>query len=267
MNTTRGIFDDFPNQTDPKDSPFAIAGEAADKSASPFGAVNSPFTIADEKKDDAKAQAAAGPLKKDSPFQMAEPSEGFGFEAPARLAEAAPVTSPFEAVPASTPPPFAAAAETSKLVSPSTQAALAAFGGWHESATPAPVEKAAAPAPVDFGDSDSDSYAIRQLELRAIFGVDREMTTDEILQRSRALTGIRNLARVSPQDAVAIDAIRSLVPKLGFGSGALKLSIGSEAVEFIREGKELLAVQTDGGFAPGVRETLMLVARELGRSA
>ena len=27
----------------------------------------------------------------------------------------------------------------------------------------------------------------------------------------------------------------------------------------------MLAVQTDGGFAPGVRETLMLVARELGR--
>ena len=36
-------------------------------------------------------------------------------------------------------------------------------------------------------------------------------------------------------------------------------------MEFIREGSVMLAVRTDGGFAPGVRETLMLVARELGR--
>jgi hypothetical protein len=36
-------------------------------------------------------------------------------------------------------------------------------------------------------------------------------------------------------------------------------------LEFIREGSVLLAVQTDGGFAPGVRETLMIVARELDR--
>jgi hypothetical protein len=38
-------------------------------------------------------------------------------------------------------------------------------------------------------------------------------------------------------------------------------------LEFIREGSVMLAVQTDGGFAPGVRETLMIIARELGRMA
>jgi hypothetical protein len=47
----------------------------------------------------------------------------------------------------------------------------------------------------------------------------------------------------------------------------LKLYAGSVPLEFIREGPVLLAVQTDGGFAPGVRETLMIVARELGRSS
>jgi hypothetical protein len=62
-----------------------------------------------------------------------------------------------------------------------------------------------------------------------------------------------------------VDALKQLLPNLGFGSGSLKLYSGSVPLEFIREGSVMLAVQTDGGFAPGVRETLMLVARELGR--
>jgi hypothetical protein len=116
-------------------------------------------------------------------------------------------------------------------------------------------------------DSYSDSFSIRQLELRAIFGVDREMTADEILQRSRALPGMKNIARVAAKDVGTIEAMKTLLPNLGFGSGGLKLYAGSVPLEFIREGSVMLAVQTDGGFAPGVRETLMIVARELGRSS
>jgi hypothetical protein len=101
--------------------------------------------------------------------------------------------------------------------------------------------------------------------LRAIFGVDREMTTEEILQRTRALPGIRHIARVGQKDMGTIEGLRNLLPNLGFGSGTLKLYAGSVPLEFIREGSVLLAVQTDGGFAPGVRETLMIVARELGK--
>lgn len=92
------------------------------------------------------------------------------------------------------------------------------------------------------------------------------MTPDEILQRSRALPGMRNIARVTAQDMATVDALKQLLPNLGFGSGVLKLYSGSVPLEFIREGGVMLAVQTDGGFAPGVRETLMLVARELGRN-
>lgn len=114
--------------------------------------------------------------------------------------------------------------------------------------------------------AQSDSFSIRQLELRAIFGVDREMGRDEILQRSRALPGIRNLAFLKPQDVGVVEAFRNLLPGLGFGSaGELKIYSGSVPLEFIREGAVTLVAQTDGGFAPGVRETLMIVARELGR--
>ena len=123
-----------------------------------------------------------------------------------------------------------------------------------------------APAPVFVPEETiSDSSNIRQLELRAIFGVDREMNADEILQRSRALPGMRNIARVAASDMTTIEALKALVPNLGFGGGNVKLYVGSVPVEFIREGSVMLGVQTDGGFAPGVRETLMIVARELNR--
>lgn len=317
MSTNRGIFESFPNQPASRpDSPFAVVHEPEPAAASPFTAVarqESPFTVVDD-------ASPAGPVepgrparvperrKSESPFQVAEPTEGFGFEAPAKAyaspfevapAAAAAPASPFSA-PVQQPAasPFAVEAPP-HVASPSTQAAIAAFSNWQETpaaqapapaafaqAAPAafvpapapaaqvptafaPAPQAHAPAPVSApaasDESQSDSFSIRQLELRAIFGVDREMNPEEILQRSRALPGMRNIARVNPQDMGTIDGLKSLLPNLGFGSGGLKLYSGSVPLEFIREGPVMLAVQTDGGFAPGVRETLMLVARELGR--
>lgn len=167
--------------------------------------------------------------KPKSPFQVAEPAESFGFEATTKTdaaATAAPVRSTFIQ---STPP---------------------AIASTH---------------PPAFGDSQADSFSIRQLELRAIFGVDREMTEEEIFERCRALPGIQHIARVNSQDMGTVDALKGLMSNLGFGSGSLRLYAGAIPLEFIREGSVLLAVQADGGFAPGVRETLMLVAREFGR--
>jgi hypothetical protein len=321
MSTTRGIFENFPNQPATRqDSPFAIAPEmAALAASSPFTAVarqDSPFTVVDESpvlKTADGGQVTKLPERRvsDSPFQVAEPSEGFGYEAPTKGYSAAPFEAPPAVEPAATSPfslapqqqaasPFAV--EPSRVASPSAQATIAGFGSWQEpTATPsaqpfsdpaqvflnpvatpvietplvsATVPKAFAPVPPStqaandaFDASQSDSFSIRQLELRAVFGVDREMNVEEILQRSRALPGIRNIARVSQQDIGALETLKSLLPNLGFGGGGLKLYSGSVPLEFIREGSVMLAVQTDGGFAPGVRETLMLVARELGRLA
>lgn len=92
------------------------------------------------------------------------------------------------------------------------------------------------------------------------------MSGEEIMQRARALPGIRNISRVAASDVAAVDALKSVVANLGFGAGGLKLYAGSVPIEFIRESGVMLAVQTDGGFAPGVRETLMIVARELTRA-
>lgn len=304
MSTNRGIFESFPNQPAPRpDSPFAVVHEPAEQAAasSPFAPVarqDSPFTVVDEASDTRPVEPGRPARvperrKADSPFHVSEPLESFGFEAPVKAYAAA----PFEAAPAAASPfsvapqqpaasPFSA--EPQRGASPSTQAAIAAFGNWQEPAAPPAMQATALPpafaqpatapavavhvpaafaqapaAPAD--ETQSDSFSIRQIELRAIFGVDREMNVEEILQRSRALPGMRNIARVSAQDTATVDALKHLLPNLGFGSGALKLYSGSVPLEFIREGAVMLAVQTDGGFAPGVRETLMLVARELGR--
>ena len=325
MNTNQGIFENYPNHpSNRQNSPFSVAPDptTAPVASSPFAAVarqDSPFTVVDAAADSGRSTHLPERRKMDSPFQVAEPSEGFGFEAPSAFIpqptpfEAAPTVSPFSA-PAQSPPPNApSAAESGPLTSPATQAAIAAFSAWDEPAhrtqpvqsfvtppafapaptavppafqaspTPAfsapqaqaeptpqatawaPTATAASEAPQVTDDSHSDSHSIRQLELRAIFGVDREMNPDEILQRSRALPGMRNVARVNPHDMGTIEAIKNLIPSLGFGTGNLKIYSGAVPLEFIREGAVMLAVQTDGGFAPGVRETLMIVARELNR--
>ncbi len=305
MSTNPSIFDSFTKaKTNPVKSPFTVADEEA---PSPFIAENpqnSPFKVVDEASNKPNA-------KVDSPFQIAEPSEGFGLEPPFRpmtsmgaspfqaapapvrqspFAPAPPHPSPFEVMAAATPAtsPFAPAPPLNSPA-PAASSAPSSFGNWPEpvvvpttfqsaaASIPAPhiyppENKQSYPAPsyeqpssIGIDEGHSDSYSIRQLELRAIFGVDREMDADEILQRSRSLPGMKNIARVGPSDMATIESLKQLLPNLGFGSGNLRIYTGSVPLEFIREGNVMLAVQTDGGFAPGVRETLMIVARELAK--
>ena len=317
MSTNRGIFETFPNQAEPNDSPFAVVQAApAPASQSPFAAAGrapSPFLVVEDSPEARQVEPgrpAKLPEKRpvESPFQAAEPSEGYAFDASQNYPFSRPPESGgFPHAPVSpfsvAPPQFgtpASVQESQRTPASPTQAAIAAFGNWQEQGNSynepafnrAPAPAATPPSPVNqyipaafspsgapsqlaaqpnvhssptVAEMQSDSYSIRQLELRAIFGVDREMNAEEILQRTRALPGMRNVARVNPEDMGTIEAVRNLLPNLGFGSGGLKLYAGSVPLEFVREGNVLLAVQTDGGFAPGVRETLMLVARELGR--
>lgn len=324
MSNNRGIFENIPGK--PSASPFSVVHEPAAPAPaaanSPFAAAprqNSPFGVADESSVSKNVKLPER-RKNESPFQVSDDHEGFGFEAApspfsAAPFEATPPASPFSAAPSEpAPSPFAPASEPPAspfAIAPAEPVAAAAaaaspfaaeptpapatwpqqtpaasnpFGSFSPAPSAASAAVASAPAPASAppvstpapapaqsnaptaASSDSDSFSIRQLELRAIFGVDREMSTDEILQRARALPGIRHIARVSASDVAAVDALKQVVSNLGFGSGGLKLYAGAVPIEFIRESGVLLAVQTDGGFAPGVRETLMIVARELSRA-
>ena len=243
MSTNRGIFESFPNQpTTRPDSPF----EAYCEPPAAVAPVESPFTVIDkasyfEPVEPGRPARVPERRKPESPFQIADASESFGFEAP---------------------PPASVSPFTIEPQRKSLPATPAAFAQIQASATLAPVPQST----VAVDEAYSDSSSIRQIELRAIFGVDRELNPDEILQRARTLPGLRHVARVNPQDMATLEALKQLLPNLGVGSiGGLKLYADSAPLEFIREGAVMLAVLTNGGFAPGVRETLMLVARELDR--
>lgn len=244
MITNRGIFESLPNQPASRpDSPFEVL------CGPPVAWVESPFTVVDKASqfqpvEPGRPARLPERRKPESPFQIADASESFGFEVP----------------PQASASPFSIEPQRGSL--PATQGTIAAFAQIQSPPALAPVPLPA----VAVNEAHSDSFSIRQLELRAIFGVDRELNPDEILQRARTLPGLRNVARVNPQDMATLEALKQLLPNLGFGSGAdLKLHADSAPLEFIREGAVMLAVQTEGGFTPGVRETLMVVARELDR--
>lgn len=279
-------------------SPFTPV-EPGGGSPSPFMAVEkSPFAMVDDLASSRPVEPgkpAKLPDKRsktESPFQLADDAGAVGFE-PAAAApfEPAAPTSPFALTGAgSLQPGFAdpgyqaspprggwtqpAASAPIPAASPlasqfQAQPAASVFAPVSAAAAvtpPAPASVAAAasqPAPAAL--SDGDSVNIRQIELRAIFGVDREMSHEEIFQRVRSLPGIRHVARVDSQHVAAVDGLRQVLAGLGFGTGGFRIYCGASPVEFIREGNVVLAAQTDGGFAPGVRETLIIVARELAK--
>ena len=127
--------------------------------------------------------------------------------------------------------------------------------------TPAPGQitpAAATPAVVSAVTGDTS-----QLVLRAIFGVTRDLDRDEILQRARALPGIRNLHIVGQNEGAAMASLRQSIQRMGFGDQAsLALTTSGGFVDFIEEEGTTLAVLHEGVYAAGVRETLIIVARE-----
>ncbi|MDA8972800.1 hypothetical protein N9F37_00320 [bacterium] len=138
---------------------------------------------------------------------------------------------------------------------------------------PAPAafkEVASAPAVVAPAGQQKGGYAhggMPQLVLRAIFGVSHELSADEMLQRARTLPGVRNLRIVGAEEAAAMKVLRVSVSRLGFGEEhSIGLSSADGDVDIIEEeGTTVAVLHEDGGYAAGVRETLIIVTRELAR--
>jgi hypothetical protein len=284
MNSSRGIFE--PQEgfapVPPSKSPFSVADDGP--ASSPFAIVSEPESPFASMKDDHLPRPAMDPgrpaklperrptageaviLDARSPF-ASEPMAQSPFDAPAAsvspfgatpppVPSSAPASSPFafaqEPAPAAAPAPVVAPVEVIVPAAPAPAAPAAA------------IHQAPAPVSVEADSYESDSSTIRQLALRAIFGVDRELGAEEMLQRARSLSGIRHVARIPAAEVATVDAFKRVIGSLGFAGGQVKLVAGTTPIEFIREGGVVLAVQNDGSFAPGVRETLMIVARELG---
>ena len=106
---------------------------------------------------------------------------------------------------------------------------------------------------------------IPQLVLKAIFGVSEEMNRNEILRRARALPNIRSVNLVGRPESEAIAVLQKSIGALGLGDEPLTLRVGDSDIDFIKEEGVTLAVLTNEGYAAGIRETLIIVARELAR--
>jgi len=253
-------------------SPFAAGAEAqaTPESADSDGPIN-PFEFAESKalESEIKTPAEAEEISEAEPKRIQLPAkkptltttirmpakEDFGFEAKTVEPQDAPKNHP-TMTPSAAPNPFS---DSSQNVPPTSQSFVP---------EPEPVENAPVEPRVERGAEGtpaSDSGSIKQLELRAIFGVDRELSREEILERAGSLPGIRKIAVATEKDFAAVSSLRETISNLGFGVAPIKILAGAASIEFVKEGGVLLAVQVDGEFGPGVRETLMIVARELSR--
>lgn len=106
----------------------------------------------------------------------------------------------------------------------------------------------------------------RQLELRAIFSVGHVMSHEEILEHAAKLPGVDRVDRVDAAEATGLDALRRWVSRFGLSSDEpVGLLQGGTQLEFFQEGEVVLLARSQTGLGPGVREALILVARELGR--
>ena len=104
----------------------------------------------------------------------------------------------------------------------------------------------------------------KQLELRAIFGVDHELSYQEIMQRVRGLPGILNVTKINSKEVEAVQILQECTSKLGLREGeSIVMSCSQGLVDFLEFKGTSLAILRKGKYFPGVRETLIICAREL----
>lgn len=211
----------------------------------------------------------AAPLGKDdaddSPFAggdskaMSEATNPFGAskEAPTAEKSASDRMRDFGGMPESKPP---AAMDEPAFPAAAASARPARREDAPAAKTPDPVARetpmASAPAaPVN---------SIKQLAVRAIFGVDRELSRNELIQRAKTLPGIRNLSSVSGEELKAMETVQDCMSNLGFGQKEdILLTCPNGMIEFVTMGASAIAVVRDSDWKPGVRETLIIIAQEI----
>lgn len=233
------------------DNPFlsAAAAPQAEAPAEPAAPAASPFTAESTAFEAPAAQPAAKP--RPEAFGEAEPSN------PLAGLAAEPAKAP-----ASQPEP---APKPVQRLEPEAQAAPQSQA--QPRAQEAPAQSfSSAPAANPASASSAGTPSTRQLELRAIFGSESEMTRDEILTRAKALPGIRELTVVGPGETAAVQTIGDVMSRFGFGgNGSWQMTCSGGVVDFVSSETTTLAVLREGRYAAGVWETLMIVARELGK--
>lgn len=124
----------------------------------------------------------------------------------------------------------------------------------------------------------------RMLALQALFPSDGPLTLQHVAERCAALPGIQECVLVADGEVVGsapgatefqesirrkIESLRDFAASLGLSGGGNFTVRSDSGVRsfFLEEGTCVAVVHGDGAFPPGVREALMLTARELGAVA
>lgn len=259
----------FASLTQKSAGPFAAAQPPVDETEVSKEVAQSPFGFADEgaaqneqaRLPERRSAEAVGPRGKAAPSQSGNP---FSSTAPASTAQksaeqASPFTPSvgFEAEPAAKP--AASAREGFERPAESYREPAAEAPAYREPQAPA-YPPAAQPAASNRG------HSTRQLELRAIFGVEGEMSREQILQLARDLPGIRELSVVGGSEMNAIDTLGEVMSRFGYGdTSSWQISCSGGVVDFVSAENTTLAILREGRYPAGVWEKLMIVARELGR--
>lgn len=234
----------------PEENPFASAA-AAPQAEAPSRPTESPADSPYRSEASFEAPAPQAPQS---------PSNFEGLENP--LSAAAPeLTKPARPVqPAPEPVIEAIQVEPPVTAAPLQQAAVSASAAAAYPSQPSQPSAAAVNSPPAGGQST------RQLELRAIFGSEGEMTRDEILTRAKGLPGIREVTIVGAGENMAVQTIGDVMSRFGYGgAGSWQMTCSGGVVDFISAENTTLAVLREGRYPAGVWETLMIVARELGK--
>jgi len=203
-----------------------------------------------------EAPAEQKPKNEAQPTEAAPADKGgFGFEkAPANPLSSSPMTPP--AVPTEAAPVQKEASSSPSVDSPVPAQAQAA----------APAQPAQASAPSHSAAPVGAESSPRQLALRAIFGVEGEMSREDMLQRAKGLQGIREVAVVGASEMNAFQAIGGVMSRFGYGGdNSWQVTCSGGVVDFIVAEGATLAVLREGRYAAGVWETLSIVASEMGK--
>ena len=271
-----GNKDESPSEaSDEQVSPFSTTDQESDPGAaeaSPFAqdvdsdeAADQPFKMDGFGQD--SATDSPNDSVSDSPFKAVADSPDDYEEAKAKLEP----QQDFAAVPAPFKPAVASLGDDAKdLSSEESEPSLSDADTTSNDPTMTNQEsEIPSAAPVSqYNQSQSSSIGMQQLEIRAIFGVDHILDANEIIQKARNLSGIGTVATVGGQEKQALADFRSAITSLGLGDPEhMDLNFGSGSVDFITEGETTLAVLQQGPYGPGVKETLIIVARELSKLA
>lgn len=214
-----------------KPSPFKFPGKTDYRPVRSENLSAEPPVSSDMESQPQPAAPAQAPLGKPGPHSDSKPGNPFGTKAKSRVDE-----------------------KTKPLGYRAERAARESEDEFIEAPKPQPKVKV----------TENVHGGTPQLILRALFGVTKELNEEEILKHAGKLAGVERVAVIERDVSAAFFEFTNALASNGFGTSVgLSLQSADGQVDLIDESGLTLVVARKENYRPGVRESLIIVAREL----